>query len=78
MIIHHGWNQWPNWPGIRNWTGPVLIGSNKKDHEDMTNFNQSLVEDAALAFLENLGYAAKHGQEIAPGELLAEQTVHAI
>ena len=44
----------------------------------MTNFNESLVEDAALALLESLGYAAKHGPEIAPGELLAEQTIHAI
>ncbi len=44
----------------------------------MTNFNQSLVEDAALTLLESLSDAVKQEPEIAPGELLAEQTVHAI
>ena len=31
-------------------------------------FTESVVEDAALAWLESLGYAVKHGPEIAPGE----------
>jgi len=31
--------------------------------------SESVVEDAALAWLESLGYAIKHGPEIAPGEL---------
>ena len=39
----------------------------------MTNFTESVVEDAALAWLESLGYAVKHGPEIAPGELFAER-----
>jgi len=30
-------------------------------------FTESLVEDAALAWLESLGYTVKHGPEIAPG-----------
>lgn len=30
---------------------------------------ESIVEYAALASLESLGYAIKHGPEIAPGEL---------
>jgi len=34
----------------------------------MTAFTESVVEDAALAWLESLGYAIKHGPEIAPGE----------
>lgn len=34
---------------------------------------ESVVESAALAWLESLGYAVKHGPEIAPGELLAER-----
>jgi hypothetical protein len=34
----------------------------------MGNFTESVVEDAALAWLESLGYAVKHGPEIAPGE----------
>jgi hypothetical protein len=34
---------------------------------------ESTVEDVALAWLESLGYAVKHGPEIAPGELLAER-----
>jgi type I restriction enzyme R subunit len=39
----------------------------------MTNFTESVVEDAALAWLESLGYVVKHGPEIAPGELFAER-----
>ena len=39
----------------------------------MTAFTESVVEDAALAWLESLGYAVKHGPEIAPGELFAER-----
>lgn len=39
----------------------------------MANFTESVVEDAALAWLESLGYAIKHGPEIAPGEILAER-----
>ena len=38
-----------------------------------TSFTESVVEDAALAWLESLGYAVKHGPEIAPGELFAER-----
>jgi type I restriction enzyme R subunit len=34
------------------------------------NFTESVVEDAALAWLESLAYAIKHGPEIAPGEFL--------
>ena len=37
------------------------------------NFTESVVEDAALAWLESLGFAVKHGPEIAPGELFAER-----
>jgi type I restriction enzyme R subunit len=38
-----------------------------------SSFTESVVEDAALAWLESLGYAVKHGPEIAPGELFAER-----
>lgn len=31
------------------------------------SFTESVVEDASLARLESLGYAVKHGAEIAPG-----------
>jgi len=34
-------------------------------------FSESVVEDAALAWLESLGYAVKHGPDIAPDELAA-------
>jgi type I restriction enzyme R subunit len=30
-------------------------------------FTESVVEDAVLAWLESLGYAVKHGPDIAPG-----------
>jgi type I restriction enzyme, R subunit len=39
----------------------------------MSRFSESVVEDAALAWLESLGYAVKHGPDIAPGELAAER-----
>ena len=39
----------------------------------MSLFTESVVEEAALAWLETLGYAVKHGPEIAPGELWAER-----
>jgi len=38
------------------------------------NFTESVVEDAALAWLEGLGYTVKYGPEIAPGELFAERS----
>jgi type I restriction enzyme R subunit len=34
-------------------------------------FSESVVEDAALAWLESLGYAVKHGPDIERGELVA-------
>lgn len=37
-------------------------------------FTESVVEQAALAWLESLGYAVKHGPGIALGELFAERT----
>jgi type I restriction enzyme, R subunit len=36
-------------------------------------FTESIVEQAALAWLERLGWTVKHGPEIAPGELAAER-----
>jgi type I restriction enzyme R subunit len=38
-----------------------------------TPFIESMVEEAALAWLKGLGWALKHGPEIAPGELVAER-----
>ena len=37
-------------------------------------FIESVVEDAALAWFGELGFAVLHGPEIAPGELAAERT----
>ena len=52
----------------------------------MASFTESIVEEAAFAWLESLGYTVKHlsapqngttrqagGPEIVPGELLAER-----
>jgi len=39
----------------------------------LSNFTESVVEDAALAWLESLGYAIKHGPEIAPVAPVAER-----
>jgi len=38
-----------------------------------TAFTESVIEDAALAWLEGLGWTLKHGLEIAPGEFAAER-----
>lgn len=40
----------------------------------MTSFTESVVEDAALAWLESLGYAVLRGPEIASGGLLVKDT----
>jgi type I restriction enzyme R subunit len=40
----------------------------------MAIFTESLVEEAALAWLESLGYAVLHGPEIAAGEPAAERS----
>ncbi len=39
----------------------------------MSRFTEAVVEDAALAWLESLGYIVKHGLEIVPGHLRAER-----
>jgi hypothetical protein len=44
------------------------------DHLGQYMLTESIVEDAALSWLGELGYAPKHGPEIAPGELHAERT----
>ena len=41
----------------------------------MGNFSESVVEDAALAWLEALGYAVLHGPDIAAGEPGTERFV---
>lgn len=40
----------------------------------MTAFDESVVEDAALAWLEALGYQMLHGPDIAVGEPTAERS----
>lgn len=40
----------------------------------MTHLTESVVEEAALAWLEAIGWQIAHGPEIAPGELRAERT----
>lgn len=39
----------------------------------MTSFTESIVEDAALAWLQALGYAVLHGPDIAAGMPAAER-----
>ncbi|MHB1012403.1 MAG: type I restriction endonuclease subunit R [Desulfobacteria bacterium] len=43
----------------------------------MKGFTESVVEQAALAWLESLGWSVTHGLEIAPGEPGAERTDYA-
>ena len=40
----------------------------------MESFTESTVEQAALAWLESVGWSVRHGPEIAPGELTAERS----
>lgn len=40
----------------------------------MTAFTESVVEDAALAWLEALGYSVLHGPAIAPDQVAAERS----
>jgi type I restriction enzyme R subunit len=40
----------------------------------MASFTESTVEQAALAWSESVGWAVRHGAEIAPGELAAERS----
>jgi len=40
----------------------------------MSNFSESVVEDATLGWLESLGYAILHGPDIAAGEPAAERS----
>ena len=39
----------------------------------MSNFTESIVEEATLAWLEALGYSVLHGPDIAAGEPGAER-----
>jgi type I restriction enzyme R subunit len=41
-----------------------------------SSFAESVIEEVALAWLEGLGYAIKHGPEIAPGEHTIEAGDH--
>jgi hypothetical protein len=40
----------------------------------MSRFSESIVEDAALSWLQGLGYAVKHGSGIAVGEAFAKRS----
>ena len=51
---------------------PEILSTN--ENSIMKNFSESAVEEAALAWLEVLGFAVKYGPTIAPGELFAERT----
>ncbi len=43
----------------------------------MSAFTESVVEEAALDWLESLGWSVEHGPDIAPGELAAERSDYA-
>ncbi|MDD2455691.1 MAG: type I restriction endonuclease subunit R [Kiritimatiellae bacterium] len=44
-----------------------------KTNRDLSRLSESQLEDAALAWLKELGYAVAHGPHIAPGETAAER-----
>ena len=39
----------------------------------MTTFNESIIEEATLSWLESIGYSIRNGLDIAPGEPAAER-----
>ena len=39
-----------------------------------SKLNESIIENSAFSWFVELGYSAKSGPEIAPGELFAERT----
>ena len=41
----------------------------------ISRITESTIEEAALAWMEGLGYAVKYGPEIAPGEITAGRAV---
>lgn len=43
-----------------------------------SGFTESVVEQAALAWLESLGWSVRHGLEITPGESKAERIIGAV
>ena len=43
----------------------------------MNAFTESIVEQAALAWLESLGWSGRNGLDIAPGEATAERADYA-
>jgi len=48
-------------------------GNAMKTNRDLSRLSESQLEDAALAWLKELGYAVAHGPHIAPGETAAER-----
>jgi len=53
--------------------GAVVSRTAEGAEKALSAFTESVVEDAALDWLQNLGWGMKHGPEIAPGELFAER-----
>ena len=48
--------------------------SREEEGEAVTAFTESVVEEAALAWLQRLGYAVLHGPDVAAGEPAAERS----
>ena len=66
----------------RDWQGaPVEVAYRVEEHIapgvfrvlGMSSFSESVVEEAALAWLESAGWAVRHGAELAPGAPAAER-----
>ena len=55
----------------------VSKGLNQVRSDNLSGFTESAVEEAALAWLERLGWSVKHGLQIAPGEPGAERADYA-
>ena len=69
------------WPANSGLFRPILAYSKQATvlewvrpfFKDIMPLNESTVEEAALSWFEELGYAVAHGPDIAPGEPAAER-----
>jgi len=52
---------------------PITGDRQRGKSENMTDFNESTVEDAALSWFGDLGYAVLLGPDITPGDTAAER-----
>ena len=54
------------------------IGTDNEEQRIMAGITESVIEEAALSWFEEIGYNILHGPDIAPGELFAKRSGYSI